>query len=529
MPLLLTHLPFLLLLGFTAWRLLQTMLNHDVGYYLQMANALHEGRLLYRTFPDFGLPSNAWLAQFSFELAHAAGLPLVPLHQLVLFGLVLGGLLLTHASLQRLVPHDSLVHAAALPLLSVPFFLLANQSFGQREHLFIVLFAPLALLVAGRHLGLRPPRALSVLTALAGALGCSMKPHLLLPLATLTVGDLCLHRFALRRLAVELWLTAALLTVYFALVLLLYPTYFTRTLPDALVTYRTYGRPFQELLAGALRPISLGFLAILALGTLILRRRHLRLPLHLDLAGLWLGLGLSLVVLYFSQRQGFAYHHLPATMYFLASLLLFVTLLLDSFLPPLGQFARVLTRVAAVGLFVLAALVQQRVAPVATRAQLLASPLFAVLHALPPNTPIFSLQTGVPPIAPSLAYTDLRWTGAMGQLVELPAIVRERDEHRDPPPRLVAIEQDMRARVLLSLTDPQPDVVLVDVTVPLRWLESYGKPFALVDFLQEDPAFTQQWRRYERVTTVQDPVFGLQVEVYRRRDRPELLANFPHR
>ena len=57
--------PVALVLVLAAWSVYRTMLNHDVAYYLMLARGLDEGRELYATFPDYGLPANAWLALLS--------------------------------------------------------------------------------------------------------------------------------------------------------------------------------------------------------------------------------------------------------------------------------------------------------------------------------------------------------------------------------------------------------------------------------------------------------------------------------
>ena len=53
--------------------------------------------------------------------------------------------------------------------------------------------------------------------------------------------------------------------------------------------------------------------------------------------------------------------------------------------------------------------------------------------------------------------------------------------------------------VLLSLTDPAPDLVFVDESQPLRWFETYPERMRILDFLMEDPHFAKEWQRYEKV------------------------------
>jgi hypothetical protein len=112
----------------------------------------------------------------------------------------------------------------------------------------------------------------------------------------------------------------------------------------------------------------------------------------------------------------------------------------------------------------------------------------------------------VPPFSLVHAYANFHWTGAFACLIEMRAIVDDRRQAarqgvpRDPA--LVRAEARLRKLALLSLTDPAPDLVFVDVSQPLRWFETFPKQMRILDFLVEDPAFAEAWGHYEQLTSL---------------------------
>ena len=73
----------------SAYRVFNTMLNHDVGGFLLDARAFELGRKLYESFFEMNMPSNVWLPRLSVEVARVARLPLADVHLAILFLFVL--------------------------------------------------------------------------------------------------------------------------------------------------------------------------------------------------------------------------------------------------------------------------------------------------------------------------------------------------------------------------------------------------------------------------------------------------------
>ena len=124
-----------------------------------------------------------------------------------------------------------------------------------------------------------------------------------------------------------------------------------------------------------------------------------------------------------------------------------------------------------------------------------------------------------PPFSPLQAYADVRPTNTFSTLVPLRAVVSDLDRARESgkprDPEIAAVERRMRGYVLGAFGPRRPEVVVVDVSMPARWFERYGKPFSLISFLSEDPGFAREWTNYERVGEM--PSMNFKVETYKRR------------
>lgn len=509
-----------LVLALAAWSVYSTMLNHDVAYYLLLARGLDEGRELYATFPDYGLPANGWLALLSLRVSSALALPLVVTHQCVLFLLAATGAIAAGLILERLFGEETVAGRTAMPLTVAVFLLYPGYDFGQRDYLFAVLVAPLVLTVAGRHFGLRPGAGLSAIVVVTAMIGGSFKPQFALPLLTLGVVELALRRGRLRAVAAELWFAGGGLIAYVALVHILYPAYFTEVLPSAVAVYGSYAGSMNSSLFRHLVQAVVG--AVFACGLVVLllcAHRSGQSSHRLALTASWFIFGVALLAMFVLQRQGFIYHLLPFSLFVVQSIGVFGLLLLDRAFESKSKSPAFMSTTVAIAI-IAATGAMAAPKPELSRAHVLEDPLGRVLRQLPVRTPVLILSTGVPPQSPIHAYADIRWTGAFGALTELAAIVKDRDaaakEGRPRASALVAAERDLRRRALLSLTEPRPEMVFIDVSPTLRWFEGYDRPVGILAFLLEDSRFAAAWSDYE-IGTEMPTLFGIPVRSYKRR------------
>jgi hypothetical protein len=502
-----------------------TALNHDVASYLLMARALVDGRVLYDSFPDFSMPANAWLALLSLKVATATGLELAALHQFVLFMLTVAGATVTGLVISRSVAADTLA-ARAMPAAVMALFLFVpGYDAGQRDVLFAVLAAPVVAIVAARHFDFRPSIVISTVAVLLGATGSSLKPQVALPLLALGGCELVLRRGNLRRLAPELWALAAVLLAYVAVIQAMYPTYFWQVLPTATKFFAFQNLPLVALLPSLWKIAIAGFVALVLLAFLLAHRASAGLPIPWGMLGAWAAFASALVAMHLQQRMGFRYHTVPAVLFLLVSVALFTLMGVEAALRRWAVGARLipglcLVAAGTLGPFAIQVGVLFNRPDGTTRADALGDRVTRIFHALPPASYVLSFQTGVPPMSPLHAYADVRWSGEFNTNYEISGIVLDADravaEGGERDPFFVSVERELRRSVLKSLTVRPPEVVLVDVTKPLRWFEHYDKPFGLLAWLAQDPAFATAWSNYEHVETVES-FLNVSVEIWRRR------------
>lgn len=485
-------------------------LNHDVAYFLLAARALANGRVLYQTFADFNMPANAWLGLFSLHIAQLLGITLATAHQAVLFVGVAACAGLLGWIIQQMAQGKGTVTLLAPGLAATTLLILPGYHFGQREVLLVAGAGPWVVVLAGRQLGWRPSWRLSFVVSVLCAASASLKPHFLVLGAGVVALDLLLNRGRLSRLPREVWMFTALTALNLGAMALLYPVYYSEVLPTAMRTYAMKGNSVVGLWLGTDRLFAKVSLLLYCTGigiqwfTTDQDRRQQRL----EVAAAGLALLAMAWFMFLVQGQGFAYH--LEVMIGAATLAngLWLAAAWDR-VPQLAAAGSRWLRPLLVGLamvFASGGLWHRFAANDGPHTYALrADPLTRALMDAGPRAKVLALQTGVPPFSLVHAYANFHWTGAFACLVEMRAIADDRmqaaREGVPQDPVLVRAEARLRKLALLSLTDPAPDLVFVDVSQPLRWFETFPEPMRILDFLMEDPLFAEAWGRYEKLTS----------------------------
>ena len=431
-------------------------LNHDVAWFLYVANGLLAGGELYRDFVGTNAPM-ASLSLLPAALLTRAGLPpyaalcvLMMAMAVLSCGLCLG--LARHwQGPSRWRPWGSAVLLAA-------FLILPGYTFGQREHLFTILIAPYLLCLALRVAGIPVPARLAIMAGAMAGLGVGLKPHFVLIAAAAELA-LLLRMHDLRRLfRPESLALAVCASAVVAEVFLFQPTYVHDILPGVVATYGGFNNPDLILFSLVV------YLALFwALST-----AQMAAPLRDILLFAVVGALLSFVL----QGKGWYYHGYP---------IVFLLFLLG-----------------------VAALAGAVMATVGIALTLMVAAGRAIAHPPDPDdsdeiTALLRATPGSFYIANSRVYpgfplaTTLRkpWASRFAFLMGLPAFVKAEASGDDS---LAPWADKLRADIAEDIAFRRPAVVLAPSDTAL--MQSLPPGFDIIAWLSEDPAFAATWESY---------------------------------
>jgi len=312
---------------------------------------------------------------------------------------------------------------------------------------------------------------------------------------------------------------AGALAVYVVWIVLAYPLYFSEMLPIASATYAPLA-PSKDVAIGRLgaRRVTMVGVPILAMLAIVaLRPKAPDTSRKWWLLAFWVTAAICALAICILPAHGFRYHQLIFTPLLILSGGLALAALVDR-LSLHGALAGGAAAVCVVIAFIAADRLNTPDGGTG-RAEAINDALARYLRGLPSGTPVLFIGMSQPPFSPLQAYADVRPTNTFSTLVPLRAVVSDLDRARESgkprDPEIAAVERRMRGYVLGAFGPRRPEVVVVDVSMPARWFERYGKPFSLISFLSEDPGFAREWTNYERVGEM--PSMNFKVETYKRR------------
>lgn len=326
--------------------------SHDCAYLLEGAAKLLEGKTLYVDFVDSNPPMILYLNLIPAAVARLLGTNAILPFSMSVFGLVAVSTWGVRRLARRLPEaRGGDADLLALAWIAGAFLVWQNHDFGQREHLFILLYFPFFLMRAVRWEGGDVPRALAIVLGIAAAIGVSLKPHFAVVAVAPELYWLATRRSPRNLVAPEVLAGMGTAVAYAAHFLLLPEAarteFFGRLVPLHLAVYHVYQNPL-DVVFGRDFPlfavkVDVAAFAITASVVPFLLRR----PAPSGLARVARPLALVTAAcfgVYLYQQTGWRYHALPT---FVGGLCVFaaVAAQLRAWLEPRGTRPRL--RVAA--------------------------------------------------------------------------------------------------------------------------------------------------------------------------------------
>jgi hypothetical protein len=274
--------------------------NADVSWLLTLAEKLLDGR---RDFIEVNPPGAIFAYIPAVWLARIAGISPEAASDVLVF--LLAGVSLGSASLilgpryadLRSAP---LVTAGAVAVLLV----LPSYTFGEREHLGVLLILPWAAAIVARGEGRTPGTSLLVVAGLACAACVVVKPHFILTIGILSCALAWRVRSVGALFTLENCIAASLLAVYGAVLWTEFPEFFSQTMPLVTAVYVPNRLDLPTMLFA---PVSILWVSIIAVVTGAAARRRSG-----ALVGVLLMMSVVGYLSFLLQGKGWSYQSYPA-------------------------------------------------------------------------------------------------------------------------------------------------------------------------------------------------------------------------
>ena len=459
----------------------QSDVNHNVAWYLYVANGLAGGKRMYRDFMEVNPPLAAWITWPLAPLARGLGAPLSAVFNAALFAVIGLSLVLSSRYLRLAGGFTPARRRLAVVLAALALLYFPAGKFGEREHILIALFLPWMLLRVARakSTSVAAPEALAI--GLMAALGVCLKPHALLAPLAVEMALLITHRDVRRIFAVENLAAVAAGAAYVVAVRLMAPEFFTTTLDLGVRAYVPFiGFGLSGILAAALPAAA----TLLCAVTLL----YVAGGVDRTLAAAAIAASLGFLASYFLQAKGFAYQLLPAIV--MAAVAALAVLAGEpSTSPPLR---RRIASAFAVLLFVLNIHAQ-------SYDYLSGGFDDAIAEAKPGARSVFIATTNLSLAFPFVTRGGYVWASRFPAQWLTPYVSTKWQGGVLPADDIVARSLDWTVTDLATF---RPDVVIVDRSVDQAYVP--GGRFDYLGFWAMDPRFAALWRDYDLRVTIGD-------------------------
>jgi len=280
----------------------------DATWFLMIARQIQAGATVYSNeLIEINPPTMIEFARLALAVSEPLGITAVTAWRLLVFTCMLASLGLSLALLRRaLEPEDTTLFLPAAVVFAIALGVIPGMSFGQREHIIVLLMTPYVLAAALHADGRRPALVLSLACGVMLGVAMTIKPHYALIVLSVEAVVVLQTRQPRGILRAETLGAAATAVVLAPALLARYPGYLSVAVPYALRYYEDYDELVLSLPHGGY--VAGGTAAIAAIGWLGLRPA---VPVTLYAAGL------GAVVAFLAQRKGWDYHFLPARSFLL--------------------------------------------------------------------------------------------------------------------------------------------------------------------------------------------------------------------
>jgi len=382
--------------------------------------------------------------------------------------------------------------ALAVALCAVVLAFTPGYEYGQREHLFTILFLPFLLWASVRAVS-GPTRltTLDVALIVAGAIGSMMKPFfLLVPLCLLALRVAGPERWrAMRDPAVTVF--ALVVMLYVLLIVMVFPEFLEAAVLQ-LAVYSAWGQSWATVIDRAQQAVwPLCLLVVVAMLAPVRESKRSTL-VHCIVAAM------ACLAIAVAQKRGLRYHMLPAEQLSLAGLAVMAAAMLPRLRRRHALAFPALTMMAMTGTATAMSLTGPYLDLASVpRSRFEGDPLLSALRDRAHGQPVMLLTGGFLMGFPSLAEVELG-ASSVGQVLLPGTVILSRGNAAER-----AQAESLRPYVVAQLVNDlqrfRPTIVAVDRR-PAR--QALPADFDILAYYASDPQFRKEWAAYRMVATV---------------------------
>lgn len=284
------------------------LIGHDNALHLQIAQLMLEGKMLYVDIIDVNLPMIYYLSMVPAGLSNVLNIPVPLAYNLFVACLVSYCVLGSAFLLLRRPDHPNYKLFPFVLFGLCSFNLLLHMDYGQREHLFLILFFPYFVLRWLRWNGYAIGKKEGYICGFLAAAGVCLKHYFIVPVIAVEL-FWCLEKGTVKPLWARESLTFVLTGVVYLIHFAFMPeamktSYFGMMLPAFQLGYQFWDVSFaKNLMSNWSKSWVCGLVLLSGLAVIAKRRFSLLLPLVV--------FGLSSLVIYLMQFKGWLYQRMP--------------------------------------------------------------------------------------------------------------------------------------------------------------------------------------------------------------------------
>lgn len=485
---------FILIFGFAIWVQYAGLFNSDVLWLAGCAQKLWHGGKYYTDFFETNPPMILYLYIPPLIVIHFFHLNIAFTYTAYIFLLAILSLIICERFLRSIFCHqDSFFYQILLLALAFVYLLIPSVSWGQREHITLMLVMPYLLLVGARLEQVEIKKGLVIVAGIMAGIGFAIKPYFLIPLVFVEMYLMLKKKSFFYWMRTEALIILMVLVFYLISIFVITPEYIYKIVPLVLPLYPgSVAYPWKFVFY----QVSLLF-SLIIIGFYFLRKNTLRYSGVAEILLVSFG---GFYVAYLLQKVPWYYHEIP----FLGIMIVLAFFIFSDLLTNLFHKGKNLSNKIQAGLIFMMIII---FAPVSAINNFLIikdykqnqQPLFLDVIKTYGGGSVYFFTVTTPGAYPLIYYAHVQSVSRFPFFMILPQLVKNLKFNQTGELRKKTLEQK-KELIQMGAEDlvKKPSLIFIGQNVEQDHFLPHG--FDYIQFFSEDPLFKQLFRNYKLVT-----------------------------